>query len=582
MKITHVEARPLGVPVDPPLRWGSMEVSVHGGVVVRVHTDEGIVGIGEAGLSAAYFTAVNAVLEEQLVPLLVGADPLMVGQLWKTMFDATHKWGRRGIETYALSGVDIALWDILGKVAGQPVHRLLGTQRQEIRAYFAPSLKRRSDLIPELERAADEGFLAIKVRAGLGVVEDLSTVELAREILGDDVQVMVDANMRFDRHTALILARELEDLGVDWLEEPIRTDSRGNPALGLPPDLPTLPQGLRDAGYATALIGKWHLGYPPDFGPLRSGYDEYFGIMAGGVDYFTHCAPDGQHDLFEGEAPQQEVGYLTDLLSERAVQYVQRQAPAARAGRPFFLSLHYTAPHWPWETRDDESLAAEVASNLFHLHGGSVETYRRMIHHMDEGIGRLFDALDAEGIGRDTLVVFTSDNGGERFSDNWPLVGGKMDLTEGGIRVPWIARWPAAIPAAGRSAQHCMTMDWSTTLLEVGGGTPSSEYPPDGVSLEAVLRNPHATFERPLFWRMNHRSQRAHRCANWKYLMVDGHEYLFDLSRDGRERANLAVHEPVRLAAMRDAWSEWNACMPPIPPGATISVGFSAKDMPQR
>ena len=225
MKITHVEARPLGVPVDPPLRWGSMEVSVHGGVVVRVHTDEGIVGIGEAGLSAAYFTAVNAVLEEQLVPLLVGADPLMVGQLWKTMFDATHKWGRRGIETYALSGVDIALWDILGKVAGQPVHRLLGTQRQEIRAYFAPSLKRRSDLIPELERAADEGFLAIKVRAGLGVVEDLSTVELAREILGDDVQVMVDANMRFDRHTALILARELEDLGVDWLEEPIRTDS---------------------------------------------------------------------------------------------------------------------------------------------------------------------------------------------------------------------------------------------------------------------------------------------------------------------------------------------------------------------
>ena len=324
------------------------------------------------------------------------------------------------------------------------------------------------------------------------------------------------------------------------------------------------------------------LGYPPSFGPLRSGYDEFFGIMAGGVDYFTHCSSSGEHDLFEGEEPKHEVGYLTDLLSARAVQHVQRRAADAKAGKPFFLSLHYTAPHWPWETRDDGELAPSLAANLFHLQGGNVESYRRMIHHMDEGIGQLMQALMEAGIERDTLVVFTSDNGGERFSDNWPLVGGKMDLTEGGTRVPWVAHWPAVIPAGGVSRQHCMTMDWSTTMVELGDGQPPAEHAPDGVSLAAVLRNPEATFERPLYWRMNHRSQRALRVGDWKYLQVDGHEYLFNLAQDERERANLARVHPQRLDGLRAQWLAWDATMPPIPPDASVSLGYSVKDMPQR
>ena len=362
-------------------------------------------------------------------------------------------------------------------------------------------------------------------------------------------------------------------------EEPINSKSRGSASLGLPPEHPTLPSLLRDAGYRTALIGKWHLGYPPYFGPIKSGYEEFFGPMSGGVDYFTHCNSKGTHDLFVGEHEQHAEGYLTDLISQRAVEWIDRVAAEVA---PFFLSLHYTAPHWPWETRDDAALAQEVKDNLFHLHGGCIHTYHRMIHHMDEGIGWVMDALKRHGADRNTLVVFTSDNGGERFSDNWPLVGGKMDLTEGGIRVPWIARWPGAIARRGVTQQQCMTMDWSVTMLDAAGVAADPTYPVDGISLLPVLRDPSRTFRRPLHWRMNHRGQRALRDGEWKYLRVDGHDYLFKIPADERERANQAGRQPERLVELREAWEAWNASMPPIPADATVSLGYGTKDMPQR
>ncbi len=371
-------------------------------------------------------------------------------------------------------------------------------------------------------------------------------------------------------------------------EEPISSKSRGSTTLGLPPENPTLPSMLKGAGYATALIGKWHLGYAPNFGPLLSGYDEFFGPMSGGVDYFTHCDSRGTHDLWQSEKDivkeQFETGYLTDLITSRALDYVGR----TDATKPFFISLHYTAPHWPWETRDDEELAQEIKDNIFHLHGGNIHSYRRMIHHMDEGIGRIAALLKAQEKLDNTLIVFTSDNGGERFSDNWPLVGGKMDLTEGGIRVPYIAHWPAVIKAGQVSSQQCLTMDWSATMLDVGGAlkaasaVASGAYPLDGQSLLGLLADGSKTIEHPLFWRMNHRGQRAMRLGNYKYLRVDGHDYLFDLTLDARERANLGKHQPERLSAMRDAWEAWNATMPAIPEDATVSLGYGREDMPQR
>lgn len=362
-------------------------------------------------------------------------------------------------------------------------------------------------------------------------------------------------------------------------EEPITSLTRGSDTLGLPPPHPTLPSLLQRNGYKTALIGKWHLGYPPHFGPLKSGYDEFFGPMSGGLDYFTHQTTGGVPDLWEGDELTKTSGYLTDVLSERAVDYVRKQCEGSD---PFFLSLHYTAPHWPWESRDEEHVSAEVRENLFHLHGGNITTYHKMIRHMDEGIGRIVDALRERGQLENTMILFTSDNGGERFSDNWPLVGGKMDLTEGGIRVPWVIHWPDVVAPGHTSKQHCMTMDWSATVLDAAGVACDPEYPLDGISMLSVLRSPTTTFERPMYWRMKHRSQRAYRNGEWKYLKIDENEYLFNVEDDARERANRAKLELQRLEEMRQSWERWDATFMPIPAEAQVGSGYTTKDMPSR
>lgn len=359
-------------------------------------------------------------------------------------------------------------------------------------------------------------------------------------------------------------------------EEPLAAAAKGSPVLGLPPEHPTLQSLLRGAGYATALIGKWHLGYRPHFGPEKSGYDYFFGPMAGGVDYFSHCARNGDHDLWENESRVQREGYLTDLLSARAADWIREQR-----GRPFALSLHYTAPHWPWLTRDDAAESRRINGAIAHVDGGSIETYRRMIHQMDEGIGQVMAALAETGADRDTLVVFTSDNGGERFSDNWPFIGQKMDLLEGGIRVPLIARWPAGIRPAQVSAAPAITMDWVATMLDAADVGAHSDYPLDGVSLLPLFADPAWQPARGLFWRMAYRHQRALLDGNWKYLRIDDHEYLFNLAQDARERANQGLREPGRLADMRQQWERWADGMPGIPEDARVSLVYGEAQMPR-
>ncbi|MCK9508698.1 MAG: sulfatase-like hydrolase/transferase [Pigmentiphaga sp.] len=363
-------------------------------------------------------------------------------------------------------------------------------------------------------------------------------------------------------------------------EEPLTGKFKGSTTVGLPPEQPTMASLLRGAGYRTALIGKWHLGYPPHFGPLLSGYETHFGPLSGGASYFTHLDRFGEVDLYaNNEVCMRQGEYLTDLLSNKAIEYVQARG---KDRDPFLLSLHYTAPHWPWESRHAPADPPVTGPTMEHLDGGSIHIYHQMIREMDEGIGRLLAALEEAGLSHDTLVIFTSDNGGERFSDNWPLVGGKMDLTEGGIRVPCVAHWPATIAPGALSDQPHLTMDWTATLLAAAKVQPDPASPLDGVSLLPVLDAPNALFPRPMFWRMKYRDQRAMRDGRWKYLKVEEHEYLFDLETDARERANKARQAPERLATMRSAWEAWNQDMAPIPVEATVSPICSLADMPTR
>jgi arylsulfatase A-like enzyme len=343
------------------------------------------------------------------------------------------------------------------------------------------------------------------------------------------------------------------------LEEPLA----GNTEVGLPPEHPTLPSLLRKAGYGTTLIGKWHLGFLPKFGPLKSGYDHFFGFRSGAVDYYSHRNPRQQHDLWEEDVEVHQVGYVTELLGARAVDTVNAYA---RDGRPFLISLHFNAPHWPWEAPGDETEAQHVAgTNLRHFDGGTQEIYARMIGAMDREIGRVLDALDAHGIAENTIVIFTSDNGGERFSDTWPFTGRKTELLEGGLRVPTLIAWPARIPEGRTSEQVAISMDFMPTLLAAAGTAPDPAYPPDGIDLMPMLTGG-APVERKLFWRYKTLRQRAARIGDYKFLKILDNTFLFDVVADPLERANLKDRRRDIYDRLVGEWEAWNAAMLPEVP----------------
>jgi arylsulfatase A-like enzyme len=359
-------------------------------------------------------------------------------------------------------------------------------------------------------------------------------------------------------------------------EEPL-----GVAKVGLDPSEPSMAVQLRTAGYQTSLVGKWHLGSLDQFSPLKNGYQHFWGIRGGGVDYFTHSLTVGakaQSDIWDGDVRAPEAGYMTDLLGKHAADEVRRLAASSA---PFLLSLHFTAPHWPWEGPEDQSVSAALTEAM-HYDGGTIAAYRKMVESLDANTAKVLAALEASGKAADTLVIFTSDNGGERFSKTWPFNGMKGELLEGGIRVPLIARWPARIRAGSVTQQTAITMDFLPTMLAAAGAKPSPSRPPDGMSLLAAFDDASKVQERELFWRYRAHGQAAARRGQYKFLRMEGSEYLFDVVADPQERGNLKKRQAAVFDELKASWEKWNGQMLPYTPESNSFSNKALKTLPDR
>jgi len=346
---------------------------------------------------------------------------------------------------------------------------------------------------------------------------------------------------------ALISGRYQQRVGIEW---PLNSSEHDR---GLPVTGTSLPALLKKSGYATGLVGKGHLGFKPEFGPNAHGFDEFFGFLSGAVDFYTHRRGDGTHDLFENTTPVEAPDYLTDEITRRAVRFIDNHA----AG-PFLLEVAYNAVHWPFQPPDQRpsdpnAVPRPHEQNDLRLFQGpddvlpaTRQDYVRMLERADQGIGTILAALERHSLSRDTLVVFTNDNGGEWLSRNAPLSHRKSTLWEGGIRVPLILRWPARLPAGKTSAQVAITMDLTASIVAATGTVLATGHRLDGINILPSVTGEAPVVDRQLFWRIarSERQQKAARSGQWKLLVDGNHFLLFDLRDDVGERRDLAAQHP--------------------------------------
>jgi len=343
------------------------------------------------------------------------------------------------------------------------------------------------------------------------------------------------------------------------LEEPLDWSKRDS-SIGLTRDYTSIATLLRKSGYETFLVGKWHLGFSPVNSPLKNGFDYFLGFHGGGIDYVSHTDPNGNNDLYEGNKAVRQKGYLTDILAQKAIDIIHRDH-----SQPFFLGIMFNAPHWPWQAPGDSVYAL---GNDSWRKGGSPETYAAIVKSMDDAVGKILKALDEENL-NNTVVIFTSDNGGERFSDMGRYSGGKMTLREGGIKVPAFIRWPGRVPEATVTEQVAITMDWSATILAIAEAKSDSKFSLDGINLMPFITGRRRPVNRTFYWRISQRSQqKAMREGNWKYLKDGKGEYLFDLFYDGAEKNDLKEREKEVFDILKKKYDDWEkTVLKPVPLG---------------
>ncbi len=341
------------------------------------------------------------------------------------------------------------------------------------------------------------------------------------------------------------------------LIEPLTGDKKDT-AFGLTPEYPSIATLMKAAGYQTVLIGKWHLGSLSQHSPVKNGFDYFFGFHSGAGDYISHKGHEGKHDLYENDALVYPKGYLTDLFAQKAIEFIKQ-----KHNKPFFLTVTFNAPHWPWQAPTDKP----YDDSADYRKGGSPSIYAAMMKSLDEAVGNIMKTLDSEQLSNQTMVIFTNDNGGERYSDNGGLAKAKGTLWEGGIRVPAFVRWPGKINEGNITQQLAITMDWTKTILSAGGAKAHKDFPLDGIDLMPILTGKKKNIDRTLYWRTFQRNkQKAIRDGNWKYLQDEKGEYLFNLNADREEKNDAKAKEATIFNRLKQKFAGWEkTVLQPIP-----------------
>lgn len=323
---------------------------------------------------------------------------------------------------------------------------------------------------------------------------------------------------------------------------------------GLPLTETLLPTALKAAGYRSIAVGKWHLGWAPKFHPIARGFDDFYGFLNGSRTYFPIEKPESQVQLMLDLKPAglEKFTYLTDELGDRAAAYID-----LHHAQPFFLYLAFNATHSPQDATPDD------------LKRASGKKIPAMTLSLDRAVGNVLDALERNKLTENTLVVFISDNGGENRHDNTPLRGFKRDVYEGGIRIPFVIRWPAKLPAGRTYDQPVIALDLFATSLSVAGLPQPTDKPMDGVNLIPFLTGetkgrPHQT----LYWTFG--NGWAVRDGDLKLVFNrdrKGAPELFDLAKDVSERSDLAAAQPASVARIKSLFDAWRSTHKPSPWG---------------
>lgn len=313
----------------------------------------------------------------------------------------------------------------------------------------------------------------------------------------------------------------------------------------------TFAEVLKPHGYKTAIFGKWHLGYSPEFNPVNQGFDEFFGYVSGNVDYLSHIDQAGFADWWRQDHLEPENGYVTDLVKEHGVDFIRRHKE-----NPFCLYLAHESPHYPYQGPDDPP--DRTVGNPKPTHGSRQDiksAYKEMIEAMDKGIGEIIETVKKEGLANRTFIFFCSDNGSTGPGSAGKLRGKKGTLWEGGTRVPAIAYWPGKIKAGATSKERVASMDLFPTFLALSGIDKPADLIFDGFDLSLLFFKMATLPQRNLFFR--YKKSKAVMSGPWKYHFDGNEHFLFNLETDLSEQINLAQLYPDKLKELKDKYSDW-------------------------